>query len=309
MRGYLKAVENGYPVRMRPALKFIAERLYNNPRPLYGEPGANWVRVIYSARTVASRIPWLLNLYEKNVSFEPTRPGITPGYAKFLDIHYSGVKDLPGDEPDGCNPVVSPFEIAAQSWITYGLQGETAKQSAIEQMTVARKPDNLIDLAWKIIALAWMNRSQHQKDIDALVEQACRYQKPNGTWPYQFDKAGEPADFISYNLLWAFAEAGRRPETDPRMKLIYDYCLQMQRPEGSWQGLPTYKGFNTPFRDTQFAVLALSKLFPRDGGKGYSAGYPSLPSIFRKTPANFCPRRIWFGKKRRPPKALSCARF
>ena len=38
--------------------------------------------------------------------------------------------------------------------------------------------------------------------------------------------------------------------------------LKAQRPDGSWQGDPEYKGFNTPFRDTQFAVMALSTLYP-----------------------------------------------
>jgi HEAT repeat protein len=227
---------------------------------------------------VASRIPWLLNLYEKNVSLEPTRPTIISGYAKFLDIHYKGVEALPGDEPDGCNPEISPFEIAAQSWITYGLQGDSAKQRYIEGLTVARKPDNVIDAAWKIVALTWM----HKDGADALIEQLYRYQKPNGTWPYQFDTAGEPADFISFNVLWALAEAGHRPETEPRMRLTYEYCLQTQRPEGGWQGLPTYKGFNTPFRDTQFAVLALSKLFPGDHAK---AAQP--PEKFSTEPGKF----------------------
>ena len=287
LRGYLKAVENGYPVRMRPAVNFIAERLYNNPRPLYGEDGANWVRVIYSARTVASRIPWLLDLYEKNVSFEPSRPTIVSGYAKFLDIHYKGVEALPGEEPDGCNPVISPFEIAAQSWITYGLQGDRDKQQSMERMTIARKPENVIDGAWKVVALTWMDRTKYKNDIDDLIQQLYRYQKPNGQWPYQFDAFGEPADFISYNVLWALAEAGHRPETDARMRLTYEYCLQMQRPEGSWQGLPTYKGFNTPFRDTQFAVLALSKLFPGDGGKGYEAGFPKPPGKFSADTGKF----------------------
>ncbi|MBV8865261.1 MAG: HEAT repeat domain-containing protein, partial [Acidobacteriaceae bacterium] len=35
-----------------------------------------------------------------------------------------------------------------------------------------------------------------------------------------------------------------------------------QRPEGSWEGDPVYQGFNTPFRATQFAVMALSTLYP-----------------------------------------------
>ena len=61
-RGYLTAVSHGYAPTQRPALEFITDRIYNNQRPLYGEPGADWVRVIYSARTVASRLPVIEHL-------------------------------------------------------------------------------------------------------------------------------------------------------------------------------------------------------------------------------------------------------
>ena len=40
---------------------------------------------------------------------------------EFLKIHYKGVTVLPGDEADGCEPDVSPFEIALQSWQTFNL--------------------------------------------------------------------------------------------------------------------------------------------------------------------------------------------
>ena len=54
MRGYLTAVQRMVMrSTQRPALEFIADRIYNNARPLYGEPNTNWVRVIYTARTEA----------------------------------------------------------------------------------------------------------------------------------------------------------------------------------------------------------------------------------------------------------------
>ena len=74
MRGYLKAVQNGYAPTQRPALEFIGDRLYNNARPLYGEPNTNWVRVIYTARTVSSRIPLIMHSLEENVTHDAPRP-------------------------------------------------------------------------------------------------------------------------------------------------------------------------------------------------------------------------------------------
>ncbi|HEY6925074.1 MAG TPA: hypothetical protein VI653_16485, partial [Steroidobacteraceae bacterium] len=72
-RGYLTAIQNGYPPTQRSSLEFITDRIYNNSRPLYGEPDTNWVRVIYSARTVASRLPVIEHLFETNVTQDPPR--------------------------------------------------------------------------------------------------------------------------------------------------------------------------------------------------------------------------------------------
>lgn len=276
LRGYLTAVANSYPVTQRDALKFLTERIYNNPRPLYGHPDTNWVRVIYSARTVASRIPHLMSLFEKHVSGEPTRAGFDTGYGKFLRLHYADVKEIPGNEADGCAPDVSQFEIAAQSWQTFDLLARRAsgtpeegawraERDRVESMTLARLPANFIDLNWKIAALAMMGREKYRAQIETLIEQLYGWQTEKGQWPYRFEKNGQPSDFITFHAIWALALAGRRPESDPKLARSVQYCLRAQRPEGSWQGDPIYKGFNTPFRDTQFAVMALSTLYPGPG--------------------------------------------
>jgi cellulose synthase operon protein C len=114
-RGYLTAIHNGYPPTQREPLEFLTDRIYNNARPLYGEPNTNWVRVIYSARTVASRLPLIEHLYESNVTHDQPRPGFDAAYGEFLKIHYKGVKEMPGDEADGCEPSVSPFESPAKA--------------------------------------------------------------------------------------------------------------------------------------------------------------------------------------------------
>jgi HEAT repeat protein len=96
-------------------------------------------------------------------------------------------------------------------------------------------------------------------------------------WPYLFDKTAKPADFISYHAILALALAGRRPETDEHLARAVQACLSAQRSEGSWEGDPVYQGFNTPFRATQFAVMALSTLHPGSTkAKDCDAAY-SLP--------------------------------
>ena len=268
-RGYLTAVHNGYAPTQRPAIEFLADRLYNNARPLYGEPNTNWVRVIYSARTVASRLPLLGQMFESEITRDPPRPKFAAPYAEFLKIHYKDVKALPGNETDGCEPEVSPFEIATQSWQTFDLlyrqtgdQQWLRERDNVEKLAVPYKPENMIDLNWKIHFLATLGREQDARELDELIDQLYSYERPDGMWPYAFDKQAKPADFISYHAVLVLALAGRRPETDEHLARAVQACLAAQRPEGSWEGDPVYQGFNTPFRATQFALMALSTLYP-----------------------------------------------
>jgi len=269
-RGYLTAISHGYPPTQRPALEFLTDRIYNNQRPLYGEPGTDWVRVIYTARTVSSRLPLIEHLYETNVTHDaPRTAAFEIPYANFLKIHYKDRTTMPGDEADGCEPDVSPFEIASQSWDSFNnLYQETQdpqwleQRNMVERLALPYKPQNMIDLNWKIHMLATIDRHRYASQLDELIQQLYSYEQPNGMWPYPFDKNAKPADFISYHAVLALALAGRRPETDANLALAVNALMKAQRPEGSWEGDPVYQGFNTPFRATQFAVMALSTLYP-----------------------------------------------
>jgi PBS lyase HEAT-like repeat len=282
-RGYLKAVQNGYAPTQRAGLEFITDRIYNNARPLYGEPHTNWVRIIYTARTEASRLPLIMHEFERNVTHDPPRKNFDLPYAEYLKIHYKGLTEMPGDEADGCEPDVSPFEIASQSWHTFDLaysethqQDWLAERDHVERLALPREPKNMIDISWKVMFLAEIDRAKYAAQIDALVEKLYEFESSEGGWPYLFDKTAKPADFISYNVVLALAEAGRRPETDKHLGLAVKAMLAAQRPEGSWEGDPVYQGFNTPFRATQFAVMALSTLYPgTTKAKNWDAAYPA----------------------------------
>jgi hypothetical protein len=285
-RGYLKGIQNGYAPTQRASLEFIEDRLYNNTRPLYGEPGTNWVRVIYTARTEASRLPMLANDYEKYVTHDAPRKNYNIPYAEYLKIHYKGVTKMPGEEADGCEPNVSPFEIAEQSWQTFNLSYEQThnddwlkQRDHVEELAVPDEPQNMIDLSWKIITLAEINRDKYKPQIDQMIDKAYEYETADGGWPYPFDKTAKTADFISYNVVYALAVAGHRPESDEHLNRAVKAMLAAQRPEGSWEGDPVYQGFNTPFRATQFAVMSLSTLYPGSTkAKNWDAGYAAPPT-------------------------------
>ena len=289
-RGYLKAVQNGYAPTQRAGLEFIADRIYNNTRPLYGEPGTNWVRMIYTARTEASRLPLIAHAYEQNVTHDAPRKDFDLPYAKFLKIHYKGLTEMPGDEADGCEPEVSPFEIALQSWQTFDLaykeshkEDWIAERDHVLALALPDEPKNMIDLNWKIMMLAELDKQKYASQIASLIDKLYEYETPEGGWPYPFDKSAKPADFVSYNAVLALAEAGHRPETDEHLERAVKAMLAAQRPEGSWEGDPVYQGFNTPFRATQFAVMALSTLYPgTTKAKNWDAGYAPPPAVLAK---------------------------
>ena len=146
----------------------------------------------------------------------------------------------------------------------------------------------MIDMSWKIMLLSEVNREKYSPQIDALIDKLYEYETPEGGWPYPFDKKAKPADFVSYNAVLALAEAGRRPETDEHLAIAVKAMLAAQRPEGSWEGDPVYQGFNTPFRATQFAVMALSTLYPGNTkAKNWNAAYPP-PATTLATTISLC---------------------
>ena len=107
--------------------------------------------------------------------------------------------------------------------------------------------------------------------------------RPKADGRIRSTRQAKPADFISYNACIALAEAGRRPESDEHLARAVKALLAAQRPEGSWEGDPVYQGFNTPFSATQFAVMALSTLYPgTTKAKNWDAAYPPPPTTSRQ---------------------------
>ncbi len=211
-------------------------------------------------------------------------------YGNFLKIHYKDRTTMPGNEVDGCEPDISPFEIATQSWQTFQLlyrqTGDKqwlTERDGVERLAVPYEPKNMIDLNWKIHFLATIDRQRYRTQLNRLIDQLYSLEQAGGTWPYPLDKKAKPSDFISYHSVLALALAGRRPESDPGMARAVKAMLEAQRPEGSWEGDPVYQGFDTPFRATQFAVMALSTLYPGPDrkaakDKGWDDAFPAAPA-------------------------------
>jgi len=311
-RSELIAVENGYPVRARSSLQFLIERLYNNPRPIYGRTDASWARMIHAPGNVLSRVAYIADKFEREIGGE-RREELFRGISQYLEMYWPGMT-APGHESNGNLPRISGFEVALHNALLFeDLHRRTGEakyadlRRQIELIVAAGQPDDNLDLAWKIDALATLGPDRHQALIRSLVGEAFRRQQSDGAWAMPFEMEDiqfdfrlqkvlrrklpalpgqdgpRASDFQTYHMIYALARAGVTLE-DPRLKKAVDLCLARQTPSGAWQGRPDYKNFDTPFRDTQYAIMALATLFPgpkgRHGARGWNAGFPTPPAEF-----------------------------
>lgn len=293
LRGQLYALKNGYPVRQRPQLQFLAERFYNNPIPLYEltvpSHEVSWTRVISAPANVLSRMAALNQILEKELTGE-RRDRFLRGIGEYLKLYYGERTELPPDETNGNRPLVSTFEVAWYSWEVldelYRRNGEAEYASfrdRVQRLVEEAEVKNVIDLCYQTLAFCAMDRERYADRIRRNAEQILSLQRPSGQWAATFDPEDPEAEFQTGHCLWTLAEAGYSPQ-HPAVARGVGYLLQRQLEFGGWfDPLQSYENFRTPFRETQMAVLALSSLFPanRPGGasspRGWGAAFPPVP--------------------------------
>src|SRR5262245_23052321 len=89
-----------------------------------------------------------------------------------------------------------------------------------------------------------------------------------------FDKDSPSVEFQTYHCLYALARAGYSPE-HPQIARSLKFLLERQQEWGGWfDPKQSYENFRTPFRETQFAVMALSEFYKGTDGKGWLAKAP-----------------------------------
>jgi len=286
-RAQLYAVANGYPLVQRQQLQFLEERFYNNPRPFYGfeTEGAVWSRVISAPANVLSRMSVLTSLFEEQVSHE-SRPAYHDGIAKYLNLYYAGRDKLPPDETNGNTPLVSTFEVAWYSW-------KTTKDARLPGMIAQGEAKNMVDLCYQTLALADIDPGKYAAQIRQNAGRILALQRADGQWSMRFDPAEPEVEFQTGHALWALASAGVAVD-NPQVQRAIQYLLNRQQPFGGWMDpRQSFENFKTPFRETQFAVLALSTYYPLKGrGKGWDV--PEAASLSTE-PAKLLEQldRIW----------------
>ncbi len=272
LRAALYALRDGYPTVQREELQFLTERIYNNPRPLYGfeEQGAVWSRVISAPANVLGRMSHLLSIYEDQVTGSP-RAGYRDGVQKYLRLYYTGRDKLPADESNGNIPLVSAHEVAWYAWT------ET-KDPKLPELVAAGPVQNVTDLCYQTLALADMDRAKYSAKIAANVERLFSLQRPDGQWSYKFEGDQPEVEFQTGHVLWTLHEAGVAI-SDPHVDKALKYLLGRQQSFGGWfDPLQSFENFRTPFRETQFAILALAAYYPMDKrANGWNSTSVNLP--------------------------------
>src|ERR1043166_5209413 len=268
------SIANGYPLVQRAQLQFLQERFANNPRPFYGfeDHGAVWSRVISAPGMVLSRMSVLKGLYEQYVT-GIAQPAWHQGVAEYLKLYYAGRTKLPPDETNGNTPLVSAYQVAWYSW-------KVTHDPRLPEMIAQGEVKNMIDLCYQTLALAEIDKTKYAAQLKANVDRILSLQRESGQWAMPFDPKQPEVEFQTGHALWALAAAGLKAD-HPQVRKAVAYLLQRQQPWGGWfDPLQSYENFKTPFRETQFAVLALSTLYPGPGHKkGWDAPAPqSLPA-------------------------------
>jgi HEAT repeat protein len=267
-RGVFTAMKHGYRPERMESLRFLTERMANNPRPFYGHPEAAWVRMISAPGNVTSRAADLVA--ERNyVLNEPLDLETHLGAYNYLKLYYQGRKELPEDESNGNTPLVSQYEVVYYAWRVFDRERRRTDSAESKQLAdlTAKLLDqdrhkNLIDLCWHTIAVAEVDSSRFADKIKANCDRILSLQRPDGQWSMQLDPKSAAVEFQTGHALYALAAAGFRPDHAAVKKTI-DFLLARQQSFGGWfDPNQTYENFRTPFRETQFAVMALAKLYP-----------------------------------------------
>ena len=301
-RAELVARENGYPVTKRSSLQFLTERLANNPIQFYGHPEAFWTRVISASANVMSRLAVLVDQYDQAYTGEQ-RLRLLRGVGGYLKIYYKGRTQLPNDESNGNTPLVSTYEVAWYSWKVFDrlfqITGEGEYRDYRDQIRKLIEQDkikNNVDLCYQTIALAEIDRDSYREQIKRNAERILSLQRPDGQWSMLFDGDSPSVEFQTYHCLYALGLAGYGPE-NPQISKSLKFLIARQQTWGGWfDQKQSYENFGTPFRETQFAVMALSEFYKKPPVKGWQIGSGSLPERLEENdPITFLQEidRVW----------------
>jgi len=294
------AVRYGYKIEQPFAFRFLVDRLSNNPVPFHGHPDALWARMIPAPANVLGRLSTIVMDSETLIA-GPPRDNTHKGISEFLKLYYDDRTELPPDESNGNNPV-SRYKVATDSWrqldTMFRRTGDpryAKTRDLVASFLPTGEPSNTRDLAAQTIGLCLVDRTRFAAKIQANVDRLLALQRPNGHWSVKFDPKYAITEMQTGESLYALSLAGLFAD-HPAIRKGVVALLQRQKAFGGWLDINPYEQFQTPFRETQWALIALSRIYPGPGTRGWDGPLGPEPTTLRTESVSHLLRdleRLW----------------
>ena len=226
-----------------------------------------------------SRLAALVDQYDGEFTGEK-RLSLLKGVAGYLKIYYKGRAELPNDESNGNTPLVSAYEVAWYSWRVFDemfrLTGENRCREYRDQVR------RLIEQERSRTTSTSATRRSPSLRLTAPLTPTASSATPSASSRCSVTTANgrcclkrQPVGRVSNLSLPLRARPSRllsRTSPDREVARVH---LERQQEWGGWfDPKQTYENFRTPFRETQFAVMALSEFYKGTDGKGWLAKAP-----------------------------------
>ncbi|HEU5115170.1 MAG TPA: HEAT repeat domain-containing protein, partial [Isosphaeraceae bacterium] len=298
----LEAVADGYKVEQPFALRFLVDRLANNPVPFYGHDDALWARMIPAPANVMGRLSTIVMDSEDLVTGVRTQHNnMHRGVSNFLGLYYDGRTTIPPDESNGNNPV-SRYKVASDSWKQLEEIHRRTKEEryaktrdVVANLIGTDEPKNTRDLAQQTIGMCRIDKKRYAKEIEANVQRLLELQRENGHWSVKFDPDYAITVMQTGESLYALSLAGLKAD-HPAVRKGIRALLTAQGEFGGWLDLNPYEQFRTPFRETQWSLMALARFYPGPGTRGWNGPLGPQPKRLRTDSASHLVRdleRVW----------------
>ncbi len=268
---------NGYAIEPKDAMQYMMDRLYNSLTPLYGDNGLYWQRYISVPLQSQGKGGAVLLDFEKQVS--RIQSPVTDRFGYFLSSAWSQRSMLPADENNGVVPTENKFGLAWRDWrVLSELAARSGNESFLQasaniarivtapesQMSVKSIQDRIHNIYGLTLIDAHSNASEIQRDIERLIA----LQNSDGGWHEVDAVQGASSVYVTGQIVYTLMEAGESPNRTEIVKAL-EYLRNQQLEFGGWYQSTGHENFQTPMRETRFAVMALATAFPK--GKARSS--------------------------------------
>ncbi|HEU5117563.1 MAG TPA: HEAT repeat domain-containing protein, partial [Isosphaeraceae bacterium] len=267
----LWAHRKGYPIRNRPGVQYLEDRLRASITPLPGFDDLGWQRFIATPLEAQGLQGGLVADFDRQIGGRPDP--MFDRFVPFLRAAWSARTALPEDERNGVIPLDSKFELAWRDWqvLTEAARRQGDRESFEAARTIERlvadpasdlRIETLQDRLHRLLCWWMFDMEANSGRIFDESESILRLQNDDGGWHELDSRSGPSAVYTTGQVVWTLLQVGASRD-DPRVAKALNYLLAAQQSFGGWFQAETHENFRTPMRETRFAVMALASAYPR----------------------------------------------